>query len=84
MTFCAGLLPATICCLSGSGLGVAGFLQAWLGHGLQDQVLACIGAVLKELEPDQRCTILLTGKHFVSRCHRLPFWCELGLTKHLR
>ena len=84
MTFCAGLLPATILCLSGSGLGVAGFLQAWLGHDLQDQVLACVGALLKELEPDQRCTILLTGKQFVSQCQLLPSWCQLGLTLHLR
>ena len=43
-------------------LGPAGFLQAWLGGGLREQVLACVGALLEEHEPDQRCTVLLTGK----------------------
>ena len=45
-------------------LGPAGFLQAWLAGGLREQVLACVGALLEKLEPDQRCKILLTGKLF--------------------
>ena len=60
----AGLLLASLHHLTGSVLGSAGFLQAWLGGGLREQVLACVEALLKELEPDQRCTILLTGKQF--------------------
>ena len=34
-------------------LGPAGFLQAWLAGGLREQVLACVGDLLQELEPDQ-------------------------------
>eukprot|EP00891_Asterochloris_glomerata_P007760 jgi/Astpho2/7760/Aster-07599 len=45
-------------------LAAAGFLQAWLGGGLREQVLACVGALLEELAQDQRCTMLLTGEHF--------------------
>ena len=43
-------------------LGPAGFLQAWLAGSLREQVLACVGALLEKVEPDQRCTMLLTGK----------------------
>ena len=45
-------------------LGPAGFLQAWLVGGLREQVLACVGDLLQELEPDQLYKILLTGKLF--------------------
>ena len=58
----AGMLLPRPRHLRGSLLGPAGFLQAWLGGGLREQVLACVGALLEELEQDQRCTILLTGK----------------------
>ena len=62
-------------------LGPAGFLQAWLGGGLREQVLTCVGALLEELEPDQRCTILLTGKQSCPPPAQLrPFLCELCLT----
>ena len=57
-----GLLLASLHPLRGSDLGPAGFLQAWLGGGLREQVLTCVGALLEELGPDQRCTVLLTGK----------------------
>ena len=60
----AGLLLASLHHLRGSVLGPAGFLQAWLGGGLREQVLACVGALLEELAQDQRCTMLLTGEHF--------------------
>ena len=83
MTVCAGLPPATLHCPRGSVLGFAGFLQAWLGCGLRDQVLACVGALLEGLEPDRRCTILLTGKQSDLQRQLLPSLCELALTPHL-
>ena len=67
-----GLLLASLHHLTGSVLGPAGFLQAWLGGGLREQVLACVGALLEEHGPDQRCTILLTGKQFFSSLSLLP------------
>ena len=75
-----GMLLASLHRLSGSVLSHAGFLQAWLAGGLREQVLACVGALLEELEPDQRCTILLTGKQYCPPLTQLlPSMCELCL-----
>ena len=73
----------TLHCLKGSVLSLAGFLHAWLGCGLRDQVLACVGALLEKLEPDKRCTILLTGKQLNFQYQLLPSLCELAGTPHL-
>ena len=40
----------------------AGFLQAWLGFGLRDQVVQSVKELLQQLAPDQHCSIMLTGK----------------------
>ena len=40
-----------------------GFLQAWLGFGLRDQVVQRVRTLLQQLAPDQHCSIMLTGKH---------------------
>lgn len=44
----------------------AGFLQAWLGFGLRDQVVQRVRELLQQLAPDQHCTIMLTGKQPAS------------------
>ena len=43
-------------------LPCAGFLQAWLGFGLRDQVVQSVRELLQQLTPDRHCTIMLTGK----------------------